>query len=53
MIMKKSYVLELTKRTFNFAVYSCGTISGMYLPKIVLPDPVPKEIKVTIEVNIE
>ena len=51
--MKKSYVLGLVKKTYNYCVYACGTINGMYIPKSSLPEPNPKEITVTIEVNTE
>jgi len=49
--MQKKFVLELVKSTYNYCVYACGTINGMYIPKSTLPEPIPKEINVTIEVN--
>ena len=49
--MEKSYVLGLVKKTYNYCVYACGTINGMYIPKSTLPEQIPEEIKVTIEVK--
>lgn len=50
-VMQKKFVLELVKKTYNYCVYACCTIYGMYIPKSTLPEPIPKEITVTIKMN--
>jgi len=49
--MKKSFILALFKKTPNYLVYSCPSINGMYVRKAILPKPVPKAVKVTIDVE--
>ncbi|MCK5260756.1 MAG: hypothetical protein KAJ44_01075 [Thermoplasmatales archaeon] len=48
--MKKTYSLILLKKTRNYLVYSCPAINGLYLSKMVFPNRVPGEMRVTLEV---
>jgi hypothetical protein len=48
-----AYELKLTSLTNNFAVFSSADISGLYINKDVLPNPVPTKMGVKIDLEAQ
>ena len=48
-----AYELKLTSLTNNFALFSSAEISGLYINKDVLPNPVPKVMGVKLDLETQ